>query len=71
LILKAFDYGDEMVQPVADRLGHDRRYSVNWSKINRELGYLPTKSLEASLEEVISWYQYNESWWRPLKAGKK
>jgi dTDP-glucose 4,6-dehydratase len=71
LILKAFDYGDEMVQPVADRLGHDRRYSVNWSKINRELGYSPTKSLETSLEEVISWYRNNESWWRPLKAGKK
>ena len=71
LILKAFDYGDEMVQPVADRLGHDRRYSVNWSKINRELRYSPAKSLETSLEEVISWYRNNESWWRPLKAGKK
>jgi dTDP-glucose 4,6-dehydratase len=68
LILNAFDHGDEMVQPVADRLGHDRRYSVDWGKINRELGYSPTKSLENSLEEVISWYQNNESWWRPLKA---
>jgi dTDP-glucose 4,6-dehydratase len=70
LILKAFDHGEEMVQPVADRLGHDRRYSVNWSKINRELGYSPTNSLETSLEEVISWYRNNESWWRPLKATK-
>jgi len=70
LILKAFNHGDEMVQPVADRLGHDRRYSVNWSKINRELGYSPTKSLETSLEGVISWYRNNESWWRPLKATK-
>jgi dTDP-glucose 4,6-dehydratase len=70
LILDAFNHSDEMVQPVADRLGHDRRYSVDWSKINRELGYSPTKSLGNSLEEVISWYRNNESWWRPLKAAK-
>ena len=70
LILDAFNHSDEMVQPVADRLGHDRRYSVDWSKINRQLGYSPTKSLGNSLEEVISWYRNNESWWRPLKAVK-
>jgi dTDP-glucose 4,6-dehydratase len=70
LILRAFNYGEEMVQPVADRLGHDRRYSVDWSKINRELGYTPIKSLDNSLEEVIAWYRNNESWWRPLKASK-
>jgi dTDP-glucose 4,6-dehydratase len=67
LILQAFDFGEEMVQPVADRLGHDRRYSVNWNKINRELGYRPTKSLENSLDDVITWYRNNETWWRPLK----
>jgi len=70
LILQAFNYGEEMVQPVADRLGHDRRYSVDWSKINRDLGYTPTMTLENSLNEVISWYRNNESWWRPLKANK-
>jgi len=70
LILRAFNYGEEMVQPVADRLGHDRRYSVDWSKINRELGYTPIKSLDNSLENVIAWYRNNESWWRPLKASK-
>ena len=70
LILDAFDHGEEMVLPVADRLGHDRRYSVDWSKINRELGYSPTKSLENSLDDVIAWYRNNEAWWRPLKANK-
>jgi len=70
LILRAFNCGEEMVQPVADRLGHDRRYSVDWGKINRELGYAPTKSLENSLDDVIAWYRNNESWWRPLKASK-
>jgi dTDP-glucose 4,6-dehydratase len=70
LILQAFECGEEMVQPVEDRLGHDRRYSVNWQKINTELGYAPTKTLEDSLEEVIHWYRNNESWWRPLKDAK-
>ena len=70
LILEAFNCGEEMVQPVADRLGHDRRYSVDWGKINRELGYSPTKSLENSLGDVINWYRNNEPWWRPLKDTK-
>ena len=70
LILSAFDCGDEMIDRVADRLGHDRRYSVDWRKINQELGYSPTNTLENSLPEVIDWYRKHESWWRPLKAPK-
>jgi dTDP-glucose 4,6-dehydratase len=70
LLLSAFNVGDEMIQPVADRLGHDRRYSVNWSKIKNELGYQPTKSLESNIAEIADWYRSNESWWRPLKVKK-
>lgn len=70
LVLSEFGVGTEMIQPVADRLGHDRRYSVDWSKINRELGYTPTRSLQDDLREVIDWYRANESWWRPLKEKK-
>ena len=70
LILSTFDVGDEMIQPVADRLGHDRRYSVDWSKIKNELGYRPTKSLESNITEIADWYRSHESWWRPLKAKK-
>lgn len=70
LILSEFECGEEMVQQVADRLGHDRRYSVDWGKIRRELGYSPTKSIQTSLSEVIDWYRRNEAWWRPLKASK-
>lgn len=70
MILSAFDCGEEMVQPVADRLGHDRRYSVDWKKINLELGYSPTKNIENSLNDVINWYRVNEAWWRPLKITK-
>lgn len=70
LILSEFKCGEEMVQQVADRLGHDRRYSVDWGKIQRELGYSPTKSIQTSLSEVVDWYRRNEAWWRPLKASK-
>lgn len=70
LILSEFNYGEEMVVQVEDRLGHDRRYSVDWGKINRELGYSPTKSLQGSLVEIIDWYRHNEAWWRPLKGPK-
>jgi dTDP-glucose 4,6-dehydratase len=70
LLLSTFNVGDEMIQLVADRLGHDRRYSVDWSKINKELGYQPTKSLESNIAEIADWYRSHESWWRPLKVKK-
>jgi dTDP-glucose 4,6-dehydratase len=70
LILSTFGAGDEMIQLVADRPGHDRRYSLDWSKINSELGYKPTTSLDSSIGEVVDWYKSHESWWRPLKDKK-
>ena len=68
LILTTCGFDDSMIEPVADRLGHDRRYSVDWSKINKELGYSPQNSLDQSIGYVIDWYRSNESWWRPLKS---
>jgi dTDP-glucose 4,6-dehydratase len=55
------------VQPVEDRKGHDRRYSVNDSKL-RALGYAPQHKFEDGLLETVNWYRDNEDWWRPLKA---
>jgi dTDP-glucose 4,6-dehydratase len=68
LILTTCGFDDTMIKRVADRLGHDRRYSVDWSKINKELGYSPQNSLETSISSVIDWYRNNEPWWRPLKS---
>ena len=51
---------------VEDRLGHDLRYSVDITKISRELGYKPLVNLEIGLRETVEWYQENEQWWRPL-----
>ena len=62
--------GEEMITPVADRLGHDRRYSVDCTKISTELGYGPEVDFEAGLADVVRWYHDNESWWRPLKGTK-
>ena len=68
LILTTCGFDDNMVDRVADRLGHDRRYSVDWSKINKELGYTPQQSLNSSIGDVVNWYRSNEQWWRPLKS---
>ncbi len=58
---------DSMVARVDDRLGHDRRYSVDCSRIADELGYAPLVSFEDGLADTVDWYRSHEQWWRPLK----
>jgi dTDP-glucose 4,6-dehydratase len=60
--------GGEMVEYVTDRLGHDRRYSVDVSKI-RALGWSPQRRLEEALAETVDWYRNNRWWWEPLKCA--
>lgn len=67
LILQHMNQTAEMIQMVADRKAHDRRYSVNIAKSEKHLGYSPTKSFKLALPEIIEWYQNNEAWWKPLK----
>ncbi len=62
------DEADEHIEFVADRPGHDLRYSVDTSRI-RDLGWQPQRSFEEALDETVSWYRENEWWWRPLKEG--
>ncbi|MEY2424894.1 MAG: dTDP-glucose 4,6-dehydratase [Actinomycetota bacterium] len=61
--------GEEMVEYVEDRKGHDRRYSVDITKIT-ELGWTKQRTLDEALEETVAWYRDNRWWWEPLKAGK-
>lgn len=68
LILTSFGRGEESIEYVPDRLGHDFRYSVDISKIGKELGYRPKVKFKAGIQSTIEWYKSNESWWRPLKA---
>jgi dTDP-glucose 4,6-dehydratase len=67
LLLDLCGSDESMVEPVEDRLGHDRRYSVDWTKIRDELGYRPEVDFEEGLARTVKWYRENESWWRPLK----
>jgi dTDP-glucose 4,6-dehydratase len=62
-ILAAMGVGEEFIQPVEDRKGHDLRYSVDITKINTELGYSPQVNFEEGLEKTINWYKSNEAWW--------
>ncbi|AUS79382.1 dTDP-glucose 4,6-dehydratase [Actinoalloteichus sp. AHMU CJ021] len=55
------------VEPVADRKGHDRRYSVDIGKIQAELGYAPKVPFDEGLAGTIAWYRDNRAWWEPLK----
>jgi dTDP-glucose 4,6-dehydratase len=65
-LLEKFGVGEEMVEYVTDRLGHDRRYSVDIAKVT-ELGWKKLRTLDEALEETVAWYRANEWWWRPLK----
>ena len=59
---------ESSVEQVPDRLGHDRRYSLDDSRI-RALGYAPTRTFDQGIEETIRWYVDNPGWWRPLKES--
>jgi dTDP-glucose 4,6-dehydratase len=68
-ILEAMGADQSSIEHVEDRKGHDLRYSVDWTKIKRELGYEPQVKFEDGLKETINWYRENEAWWKPLKNG--
>ena len=59
---------ESSVEYVEDRLGHDRRYSVDITKIT-ELGWTKRRTLDEALAETVAWYRANEWWWRPLKSA--
>jgi dTDP-glucose 4,6-dehydratase len=54
------------IEHVPDRPAHDRRYSLDSSKIRNELGWRPAYSFESSLQETVKWYVDNKWWWEPL-----
>ena len=66
-LLGLLGHGEEMVTYVTDRLGHDRRYSVDVAKIT-ELGWRRQRSLDEALEATVAWYRDNRWWWEPLRA---
>jgi dTDP-glucose 4,6-dehydratase len=60
---------DDQIEYVTDRLGHDRRYSIDTAKV-RALGWVPARSLEEALAATVDWYRSNRSWWEPLQQRR-
>ncbi|MEJ7775875.1 MAG: dTDP-glucose 4,6-dehydratase [Sphingomicrobium sp.] len=60
----------ELISFVADRPGHDRRYAIDPSKAERELGWRAQEDFESGLAKTIEWYLSNDWWWRPIREGK-
>ncbi len=58
------------IEFVKDRLGHDRKYAVNWGKIQKELGWEPQHDFDAWLKETVEWYKNHQDWWRRVKSGE-
>ena len=66
IILKFLGKTDKMINYVSDRMGHDRRYSLDSAKI-KKLGWQPSKNFNTAIKETINWYKANTTWWQKLK----
>lgn len=69
-ILRELDKPETLITYVTDRPGHDRRYAIDPTKINRELGWLPATRFDDGIKETIRWYLDNRSWWEHILAGE-
>jgi len=69
-ILKILKKDDSLITFVKDRPGHDRKYSIDWSKIKRELDWQPRYDLAVWLEKTVDWYRKNLTWWKKRKDKK-
>lgn len=68
-ILEKMKASDKMIEYVADRLGHDLRYAIDYTKAETELGFRPQHSFDSGLEATIAWYRENTAWWQKLKSN--
>jgi dTDP-glucose 4,6-dehydratase len=62
--------GEDLIEFVDDRPGHDGRYSLDSSKIREQLGWHPQRSFDEGIQKTVDWYLQNEAWWRPLMDEK-
>jgi dTDP-glucose 4,6-dehydratase len=67
-LLERLGAGEDMIEHVADRPGHDLRYAVDTTKV-RTLGWSPAHTLDEALDATVEWYRTHQDWWRPLKTG--
>lgn len=69
LILELTGKTEALIKPVTDRIGHDRRYSLDAARL-KKLGWQPRHSFDQALRETVDWYANHPDWWRPLKSGE-
>lgn len=69
-IIHLLDKSENMIEFVRDRPGHDRKYSIDWSKIKNELGWQPLYSFDDWLEKTVFWYMEFHEWWEHIKSGE-
>jgi dTDP-glucose 4,6-dehydratase len=70
LILDFMQKGEEQIEYVQDRKGHDLRYAIDFSKAKNELGWEPQIDFENGLKETVMWYKNNQDWWKKIKSGE-
>ena len=70
LILNALGKSEDLIEYVKDRPGHDRRYAIDSSKIQNELGWKPDHKFEEAIESTIKWYTENQQWWERIISGE-
>ena len=68
-ILRILGKPESLMQYVSDRPGHDRRYAIDFSKIEKEIGWKPRFDLDEGLRQTVRWYTEQENWWRRIKSG--
>jgi len=68
-IIRIMNKDESVIEYVKDRPGHDRRYAMDWSKINKELNWSPQHNFDEALKLTIEWYQNNQDWWKRVKTG--
>jgi len=66
-LVKIMGMGEDKIEFVTDRLGHDLRYAIDATRIRKELGWEPKYTFSTGLPETVKWYKENENWWKPLK----
>ena len=70
IILNLLGLGEEMIEYVIDRPGHDLRYAINISKAEKDLNWYPEVDFDAGIRHTINWYKNNKEWWQKIKSGE-
>jgi dTDP-glucose 4,6-dehydratase len=70
LILRHLGKPESLITYVKDRPGHDRRYAIDSSRIQNELGWTPSYTFERGIAETVDWYVRNEQWWKRIVSGE-